>query len=80
VGRGRFVGIRRFVRQEVFSTQSTAHFWEQRFLPRWLPLILAFPLGLAVTILTASDLLYAAIAVALVAPVTILLVRRAVDR
>ena len=60
---------------EVFGDQGFAHFWETRFLPRWLPLLLALGLSLILAVLIVNQTWHLALALTLAIPAAILFVR-----
>lgn len=60
------------VLNEIFGTNGWGYFWEARFLPRWLPLLLGLSLGLATAFLIARQQWHYAIPLALAIPVAIL--------
>jgi O-antigen ligase len=60
---------------EVFGGRDAAYFWETRFLPRWLPLLLGLAFGGAAGILIANGMVFFLIPLACAIPVTVLFVR-----
>ena len=63
-----------FFREEVLSRRGAAHFWEERFLPRWLPLLLGVALAGLVAILIARGPWPLALVVALAVPLAVALI------
>lgn len=50
-------------------------FWEDRFLPVWLPLLVGLGLGIGAAVLIANDLLFLLVPLAMIVPVAVLFVR-----
>lgn len=65
----------RLVLRGVVGDKGAWAFWEERFLPRWLPLLLGLVLGPVIASFIVGDELPFAVALALVIPAAILLVR-----
>jgi hypothetical protein len=65
----------RFVREEVLSRRGPAHFWSERFLPRWLPLLLGVAFAVLVSVLIAQGLWQIAVVAAMLVPVAVALFR-----
>lgn len=59
---------RKSVIAAVFGDKNPAFFWEERFLPRWLPLLLGLGLGIFLAFLIVQDAWHFLVPVALVVP------------
>lgn len=71
----RFTLIRKTLIIEIFGDQGGSYFWEARFLPRWLPLLLGLCVGLISAFLLANELWHFAILLALAVPAALLFSR-----
>lgn len=60
---------------QLFGDQGFAYFWDARFLPRWLPLLLSLGLGLALAVLIVNQAWHLALALTLAIPAVILFLR-----
>lgn len=60
---------------QVFGDKGADFFWQQYFLPKWLPLILGFGLGIFIAALVVDGDWYLAIPIVLAVPAVILFVR-----
>jgi len=60
---------------QIFGDQGFAFFWEARFLPSWLPLLLSVGQGFALAVLIVNQTWYLALALALAIPVVILFLK-----
>lgn len=68
----RLSAIRKSIWVEVFGDKDHTYFWEARFLPRWLPLLLGAVLGIASALLIVKGLVYFLIPLVLAVPLIIL--------
>jgi O-antigen ligase len=68
----RFALIRKSFWVEVFGDRGPQYFWEARFLPRWLPIILGVILGIASAILIVNGAVHFLIPLVLAVPLLIL--------
>jgi O-antigen ligase len=71
----RFALIRKSVFIEIFGDKDAKHFWEARFLPRWLPLLLGVALGVLSAVLIVDEALYFLIPLSLAVPAVIIFTR-----
>jgi O-antigen ligase len=60
---------------EIFGDKDTIDFWRDRFMPRWLPLLLGLGLGILTANLIVDRVLYLALLVVFGVPILVLLVR-----
>ena len=60
---------------QVFGGKGIAFFWQQYFLPRWLPLLLGLGLGVFIASLVVNRAWYLAVPIALAVPLVILFMR-----
>jgi hypothetical protein len=67
--------IRKSLIAEIFGGKSLGYFWEQRFLPGWLPLLLGALFGIAAAFLIANGALVFLLPLAFVVPAAIILIR-----
>jgi O-antigen ligase len=67
--------IRKSSIADIFGGKSLGYFWEQRFLPGWLPLLLGALFGIAAAFLIANGALVFLLPLAFVVPAAIMLIR-----
>ena len=60
---------------ELFGNKGGGYFWQARFLPRWLPLLLGVVMGISSAVLIVNDSTHLAIVLCLIIPVGILFIR-----
>lgn len=72
VMRMRISSIGKQVAVEVFGDKGWEYFWEERFLPRWLPLILGTGLGVLLAFLITDEATHFIVPVALAVPLAII--------
>ena len=64
--------IKKSILVELFGDKGSGYFWEARFLPRWLPLLLGVVLGIASAILIVNGAVHFLIPLVLAVPLIIL--------
>ena len=65
----------RFIREEVFGDNGSEYFWGERFLPRWIPLLIGLVLAVAVGFFVARGDASLAIPLAVAVPSVVVLLR-----